>query len=273
MRTIIYSLFILLLTFGLTMNEASARRFGGGKSFGVQRSQSSLFNQHKTTPSSLRQKPGSTSKWGGMLGGLLVGGLLASLFMGHGLGTGLMTWLILGAALFFAISYFRRRMQPEYQSTQGRSAFNQNAFKDFTQSFASNSSNGGGSSEYPTGFESEAFLRQAKVLFIRLQAAYDQKNTSDLKAFTAPEIFAEIQMQIDERGKEPNRTEVLQLNAELLDASKQSYSTIASVRFTGSIKENDDPSSQLDEIWHFRQFESNGEWVVGGIQQEVVNPL
>lgn len=281
MRAILSSLLILLLSFGLTLNEASAKRFGGGKSFGVQRSQSSLFNQNKSTnAASLNQKPGTGSKWGGMmggmLGGLLIGGLLTSLFMGNGLGTGLITWLILGAALFFLISFVRKRMQPAaYQSAQGNpfTQHNSNPLNNFTQAFTNNGNNGGGSaSDVPEGFNTDAFLRQAKVLFIRLQTAYDQKNIEDLKAFTAPEIFAEIQMQLDERGNAANKTEVYNLEADLLDASKQSYSTIASVRFTGSVKENDDPVSPLDEIWHFRQFEANGEWVVGGIQQEVVQP-
>lgn len=280
MRTILSSLLILFLSFGLTINEASAKRFGGGKSFGVQRSQSSLFNQNKSSnTAALGQKPGTSSKWGGMmggmLGGLLIGGLLTSLFMGNGLGTGLITWLILGAALFFLISFVRKRMQPAaYQSAQGSPyAQNTNPLSNFTQAFTNNGSSGGSSaSDGPEGFNADAFLRQAKVLFIRMQTAYDQKNIEDLKAFTAPEIFAEIQMQLDERGNAANKTEVFNLEAELLDASKQSYSTIASVRFTGTVKENEDPVAPLDEIWHFRQFEANGEWVVGGIQQEVVQP-
>ncbi len=90
----------------------------------------------------------------------------------------------------------------------------------------------------------------------------------DINAFTVPEVFAEIKMQLDERGNEPNTTEVMNLNAELLDVSKQSLSMIASVRFTGSVKENNDPVMQLDEIWHFRQFDGQKDWLIGGIQQD-----
>lgn len=115
-------------------------------------------------------------------------------------------------------------------------------------------------------------MREAKVTFNRLQAAYDQKNLQDLSEFTAPEVFAEIKMQLDERGDAPNKTEVISLDAELLDISKQSNSFIASVRFTGSIKENDEQPSQLDEIWHFRQFPNSPQWLVGGVQQEVFQP-
>jgi predicted lipid-binding transport protein (Tim44 family) len=278
MRNIFSYLLIALLSFGLLINEASAKRFGGGRSFGVQRSQSSLFSSHKTPGSAAMSQKSGANKWGGMLGGLLVGGLLASLFMGHGLASGLMSWLLIGAALFFIISFFRRRMQPGMQSAQPN-AFRQNSFNNFTQPFTNTNSNSGTSSsnntnfsEYPAGFIPENFLRDAKVSFIRLQAAYDQKNVQDLTTFTAPEVFGEIKMQLDERGNEPNKTEVINLNAELLDVSKQFDSTIASVRFTGSIKENEEPITQLDEIWHFRQFGNNKEWVVGGIQQEVVQP-
>lgn len=272
MRTLISCLLITLLSFGLLINEASAKRFGGGRSFGVQRSQSSMFSPNKAaTAAPLGQR--SPSRWGGLLGGLLIGGLLTSLFMGHGLASGLMTWIILGAVIFFAVNFFRKRMQPGVQSAQA-SPFGQqqSPFSNFTQAFNSNAaaSSSTDSNAMPADFSPASFLREAKVKFNRLQTAYDEKNTQDLREFTAPEVFAEIKMQLDERGNAPNKTEVITLDAELLDISKQTNSLIASVRFTGSVKENDDPITQIDEIWHFRQFDNNKEWVVGGIQQNEV---
>lgn len=269
MRTLLLSLLIGLLSFGLVVNEAAAKRFGGGRSFGVQRSYSSLFSSKPKPASSLNQRS-NTNKWGGVLGGLLAGSLLSSLFMGHGLGSGLLSWLIIGGFLFFAVNFFRRRMQPGLQtSTMSRQApFGwQNTSN--TQGYASSSN----FSSTTRNFNEEDFLREAKVKFIRLQAAYDQKNLQDLTAFTAPEVFGEIKMQLEERGNEINRTEVMHLNAELLDVSEQVDSTIASVRFTGSIKENDEPVTSLDEIWHFRKFNHSKDWVVGGIQQEASAPL
>jgi predicted lipid-binding transport protein (Tim44 family) len=264
MRTLLLCFLITTLSFGLVVNEASAKRFGGGRSFGVQRSQSSLFSSNTPKPNTLGQNA-STRNWGGILGGALIGGLLASLFMGHGLGAGLLTWLALGAVVFLLVSFFRKRAQPGFQSASS-GAYGENRFRNPTEFFTANNANN--DSAYPVGFDPDTFLREAKVTFIRLQAAYDQKNRQDLSEFTAPEVFAEIEMQIKERGDEPNVTEVIDLNAELLDVSKQIDSTIASVRFTGSIKENDDPVMPLDEIWHFRQFVGNPNWVVGGIQQE-----
>ncbi|KTD36775.1 transmembrane protein [Legionella nautarum] len=271
MRSFFIYLLIGFLSFGLVVNEASAKRFGGGRSFGVQRSHSSLFSPRATPQpmKSLGQRANS-NKWRGVLGGLLAGSLLASLFMGNGLGSGLLSWLILGSIAFFLINFFRRRMQPGLQSAQtahyGKSSFNNQNSQFYAGSANNNFSN------YPRDFDSEAFLRDAKVKFIRLQAAYDQKNLQDLNDFTAPEVFAEIKMQLDERGQEPNKTEVINLNAQLLDVSRQADSTMASVRFTGVIKENQEPAIQFDEIWHFRQFFNNQAWVVGGIQQDVYQP-
>ena len=269
MRTFIFYLVMTMLTLGLVANEASAKRFGGGRSFGVQRSQSSFFSSHAPQNKSFGQQS-NTRKWGGVLGGLLAGGLLASLFMGHGLGAGLLSWLAIGALVLFLVGFLRKKMQPGFPSAFSNGFRENNASKPMDFFSAKNENN---VTSYPTDFEPETFLREAKVTFIRLQAAYDQKNRHDLSDFTAPEVFAEIEMQLNERGEEPNKTEVIDLNARLLDVSKQADSMIASVRFTGSIKENNDPIVQLDEIWHFRQFIGTNKWVVGGIQQEALKSV
>lgn len=269
MRYFISCLLITLISFGLFINEASAKRFGGGRSFGVQRSYSSLYSSNKTHNTSGFRQQTNSKKWGGVLGGMLMGGLLASLFMGHGFANGLISWLIVGALGLFIMNLFRQRMQPRMQASEAY-ASGSNAFNPFKQAFTQHHQSGSNNTAHaPLGFQEESFLREAKVIFNRLQAAYDQKNLQDLTTFTAPEVFGEIKMQLDERHDAPNRTEVITLNAALLDISKQFDSTMASVRFTGTIKENDDPITTLDEIWHFRQFGNNPQWLVGGIQQEV----
>ncbi|TAL65314.1 MAG: Tim44 domain-containing protein [Legionella sp.] len=263
MRTFLFCLLISLLSFGLAVNEAAAKRFGGGRSFGVQRSHSSLFKSNSTTNKSQWQQSSNKSKWGGVLGGMLIGGLLTSLFMGHGFMNGMMSWLIIGVVLFLLTSFLRRKMQPGFQSSQAQS-FSQNTFKPL----ATQTTGGSAFNEYPAGFSADDFLRQAKVTFNRLQMAYDQKNLQDIQEFTTPEVFGEIKMQLDEMGNQPNTTEVLQLNAQLLDVSQQVSTQIASVRFTGLVKENNESAIQLDEIWHFRQFNKNEPWLIGGIQND-----
>ena len=260
MRNLFLCLLITLITVGFVTNEANAARFGGGRSFGVQRS-SSFFQHRPSSTQSAYAPRANKSRWGHALGGLLVGGLLASLFMGHGLGTGLLSWFILGAVVLFLMSFWRHKMQPGMQfSSVGNP-------RQFSSDRASNEYSSSSVSAYPRGFTPERFLRDAKVTFIRLQAAYDQGNLDDLNEFTAPEVFAEIKMQLEERGNQPNRTEVCNLDAQLLDVSNEGGSSIASVRFTGSIKENDAPFAPLNEIWNFRQFSPIGHWLVAGIEQ------
>ena len=270
MRKLISCLLIAFLTFGVVIHDASAGRFGGGRSFGIQRSHSSLFSPRSQQSRQFFGQRANTGKWGSALGGLVAGGLLASLFMGHGFGSGLFSWLLMGALAFFVFGFLRKRFQPVFQATQSNS-FRQNGFSqasDFRATAANNTYSG-----HPAGFVPDSFLRAAKVTFIRLQAAYDQKNLQDLAEFTAPDVYAEIKMQLDERNQEPNKTEVISVEAELLNAEQQANGTIASVRFTGFIKENNDPMKQLDEIWHFRQFSTKDKWLVAGIQQEVIEPV
>ena len=268
MRSIMSFFIIALFTFGLVCNEASAKRFGGGRSFGTQRSMSSFSSAKSSQSSGLMGKNANTNKWGGVLGGLLVGGLLASLFMGNGLASGLLSWLAVGAVIFFLINFFRRRMQPGFQTAQPRQ-FNQNSMDSFKQNLSEKYQQftSANSEAIPAGFVADDFLREAKVKFIRLQAAYDQQNMDDIAAFTTPEVLAEIQMQFHEQEGEPNQTEVVSLEAELLGTSNEADSDFASVRFTGSIKENSDTAGPLNEIWHFRKEQESGNWIISGIQQ------
>src|SRR5690242_19815639 len=92
------SLFVVILSLGIMMSDAEAKRFGGGKSFGYSRSISNNSNAARMQPAA---KPASNaSKWLGPLAGLAAGGLSASLFMGHGLGSGIFSWIMIAAALF-----------------------------------------------------------------------------------------------------------------------------------------------------------------------------
>jgi predicted lipid-binding transport protein (Tim44 family) len=124
-------------------------------------------------------------------------------------------------------------------------------------------------SAFPPGFDAEAFAREAKLNFIRLQAAFDARNLDDLRAFTAPEVFAELSMQIAERGDAQQRTDVMQLDAEVLEAVDENNQHVASVRFTGQVREAaGEAPIALDEIWHLtRPIQGAGGWVIAGIQQ------
>ena len=290
MRTILSFFLICLVSSTLIFNDAFAKRFGRGRSFGTQRSASSYSNTARPSNSLLGQtnKKANTSKWGGMLGGLLggllIGGLLSSLFMGNGLASGLLTWLILGAIILFLVKMFRRKtpsMQGNAQANDGKSSFTDNL-----QSFAQNNwgqsnqaaqtaqpsqlgafNNASNSNLMASSDTDEDFLREAKVKFIRLQAAYDQQNFEDIREFTSPEVLAEIQMQFQEQAGAVNQTEVVSLEAELLGTEFEGDIQTSSVKFTGFIKENSDKAEPLNEIWHFQKIGEFGQWIVSGVQQ------
>ena len=59
----------------------------------------------------------------------------------------------------------------------------------------------------PAGFDSDAFVRNAKVYFVRLQAAWDVGNIADIREFTTPEMFAEVKVDLRfaRRGIKPDR--------------------------------------------------------------------
>jgi predicted lipid-binding transport protein (Tim44 family) len=122
----------------------------------------------------------------------------------------------------------------------------------------------------PADFQVEPFLRNAKTSFIRLQAANDARDLSDIREYTTPQMFAEISMQINERGGEPQKTEVIAINADLLEVVTENDAAIASVRFNGQLRETPDSAPEpFDEIWHVQKDlkDPDAVWLLAGIQQ------
>ncbi len=121
----------------------------------------------------------------------------------------------------------------------------------------------------PEGFDTVGFVRNAKTYFIRLQAAWDRADVNDIREFTTPEMFAELRMQLTERGAAPNATDVVQLDAQLLGIETMAFDYLATVRFQGLIKEAPDASAEpFAEIWNLsKPLNGSGGWVLAGIQQ------
>lgn len=121
----------------------------------------------------------------------------------------------------------------------------------------------------PADFDRAAFERNAKVNFIRLQAANDAGNLDDIREFTTPEMFAEIKMNFADRAGATQQTDVVSIEATVLDVSEESNRYIVSVRFNGLIREEQNgPAEPVDEIWHMiKPRAGQGGWVVAGIQQ------
>ncbi len=121
----------------------------------------------------------------------------------------------------------------------------------------------------PADFDKAAFLRHAKSSFIRMQAAWDKADTNDLREFTTPEVFAELKMQIQERGQTADFTDVVSIDGELLGIETSANDDLASVKFVGMIKSSPTAAPEpFAEVWNMSK-PHNGStgWVLAGIQQ------
>ncbi|KAF1029963.1 MAG: hypothetical protein GAK40_00229 [Burkholderia plantarii] len=119
----------------------------------------------------------------------------------------------------------------------------------------------------PAGFDTEAFVRNAKVYFVRLQTAWDEGNTADIREFTTPEMFAEVKIDLASRGPGKNQTDVVQLDADLLGVEDRGGQYEASVRFHGLIRETAGASPEpFEEVWNLTRSGNDG-WLLAGIQQ------
>jgi len=179
--------------------------------------------------------------------------------------------IILGAvAVFFVISMLRKKQQPAMQYAGAGAPYGG------TQQPASQPLSGGASSvapavvaNIPADFPVDSFLRGAKTTFIRLQAANDRKDLNDIREYTTPEMFAEISMQMQERGEAAQKTDVVTINTTLLEVANESDIAIASVRMSGQLRENSGAPESFDEIWHVQKNlkDDKSVWLLAGIQQ------
>lgn len=262
MRAFIICLLTSLLVFGLFSTDVNAKRFGSGRSFGITRPVSSYQYSRPAMSKPYGQRPLQQRNWFGPVMGLLAGGLLASLFFQHGMGSAMLTWLAVAGVIYLLLGLLRRR-QPA-QASMGQ--YMSHAMSDYHQQPVAHT--GRMAPSALMAFDEAGFLREAKALFIRLQTAYDQKNLTDLRQFTSPQVFAEIQLQLQERGDAANITEVVSLDASLLNVSEEDQAVIASVKFDASLREEVGGAAiAVIEIWHFQKILPSPEWVVAGIQQ------
>jgi predicted lipid-binding transport protein (Tim44 family) len=132
----------------------------------------------------------------------------------------------------------------------------------------------GGSQNWgvPAGFDTEGFVTAAKRNFITLQDAWDRSDISTLRSMMTDEMLGEIKAQLAEReghlGGQPNKTEVVMLDAQLLGIEDLGSDYMASVEFSGMIRE--EPSagpSPFREVWNMTKPKSgNSGWLVAGVQ-------
>jgi predicted lipid-binding transport protein (Tim44 family) len=286
MKNSLMAVFVAILALGLSIGNAEAARLGGSKSFGMQRQSlaprpASPAQAAPAAPSAPVGAPAAAPKrnWLGPLAGLAAGLGIAALLSKFGMGAGmaniLMIALLAMAAVFVFKWLFRRNaavVQPagSLQYAGGSCSAMTPTPPQAVPSFGSSAVAATPSAQrIPADFDTTAFLRIAKLNFVRLQASNDAKNLDDIREFVSPELFAEIKMQMDERGNAPQQTDVVTLNADLLEVTTESHRHIASVHFSGTISEVVSvAAAPFDEIWNLsKSVDGNGGWIVAGIQQ------
>lgn len=304
--------FAVILGSGLLINDAEARRLGGGRSLGMSRdsgvmkreaipprpatpAQSAVPTQAaKPTPAA--PSPGGLSRWMGPLAGLAAGIGLAALLSHFGMGEAMANFLLIALAamaVLFVVRLLLRKREPAaagLQYARSTPRFEPAHFDTDKASVddpkvvqgkhsaggtanvalpATNSTSAIAADSLPADFDSEGFLRQAKLNFIRLQAANDRGDMEDIRQFTTPEVAAEIQMQYQERGHSTQQTDVMRLEAGLLDLTTESDHHLISVRFSGQLREDANAAPEdFTEVWHLRKpVDGSRGWLVAGIQQ------
>ena len=300
MKNLFATLFAVVIAATATFatDVEAAKRLGGGGSSGMKRDSS--FMKRDAAPAAPAQnvagKPAATSatppaaqpsgmsRWLGPIAGIAAGLGIAALLSHFGLGEGMANFLMIALLVVAVVVafkfFFRKREQNAGMQYAGAGApyTDANAGRvepsRFDAGSAANVGAGGTATaataavNIPADFDAEGFLRQAKLNYIRLQAANDRGDMDDIKNFTSPEMFAEIQMQYQERGRSQQETDVQQLDATVLDVSEEADRYVVSVRFFGSIREEAGAAAEaFDEVWHLTKSVSGGGWVIAGIQQ------
>ena len=262
---------IALAAGAMVATDADARRLGGGRSVGAQRSvtappastpakpaQQAAPQQQGTQP---QAQPSRWGMLGGILGGLALGGLLGYLFGGNGLAGMLVLALLAIAVVFMVRAMARRRTEARPMQLAGMGNETVHAPLETASSAPAPMS----SARVPAGFDTPGFLRAAKMNFIKLQMANDSGRLDEIREFTTPELFDELRTDI----QSGSHTDVVALNADLLEVANEKNSYWASVRFSGLMREtpNAEPVG-FEEVWNLvKPADGSSGWLLAGIQQ------
>jgi len=289
---------LLLLTmiagFGLSLlgivDDADARRFGGGMSFGKHRSvsppsQSRMFNQRKAAP----QRSGAAGQRGsartgmmGMLGGLALGGMLGAMFFGGAFeGINLFDVLIIGGIIALVLMFLKRRAAAGQASFAGAQP---SSSPDFPQDFSTDGDADivDSAPQHPVGaalrpdINAKHFIPAAKDIYVRMQKAWDNNDIEDIRKFCTAEIAERIGR--DMKPGQSNVTEVATLNAEIADSWIESDLEWVAVNYSAMLREQtlddsgatlDDQTAEVNEVWIFQHAPKSDDptWYLAGIQQ------
>ena len=124
----------------------------------------------------------------------------------------------------------------------------------------------------PADFDVAGFLAASKTNFVSLQGAWDRSDIGALRAMMTDDMLTQIQAQLADReshtGGTGNQTEVLSLDAKLLGIEELEDAYMASVEFSGMIREDQSAGpSPFREVWNMtKPRHAAGGWLVAGVQ-------
>ncbi len=300
MKKLLMAMMVAIVTLSVGISSVEAKRLGSGGSLGKQSQNVSRQGPTQSPQASNAAKPAApaaapaavppkpASPWKGILGGALLGLGLGALLSHFGMGGALASMIstllmvaLLAAAAMFIYRMWRRKadgnnLQPAYAGAASQPTPEIGSrIEPMQPATLQSASPAAGSATMnapwgvPADFDVPGFLRHAKTYFLRLQAAWDKADINDIHEFTTPEMFVELKLQLQERGASANHTDVLQLEAELLGMETAGSDHLASVKFSGMIKESEHaPAEPFAEVWNLtKPMSGQGGWVLAGIQQ------
>ena len=125
----------------------------------------------------------------------------------------------------------------------------------------------------PEGFDTQGFLDAAKRNFVTLQSAWDSGDVTTLRSMMTDSMLSEVKGQLQDReqhreGVQPNQTDVVMLEAQLLGIEDVGNAYMASVEFSGMIREEADAGpSPFREVWNMtKPKDGSSGWLVAGLQ-------
>lgn len=292
MKHFLLSTLIALCGIGFVAEGVEAKRLGGGSTSGFKR-QTPPPQPAQPVPAKPAATPGATSpaaaaatpkrSWMGPIAGLAAGLGLAALASHLGFGAEMANFLMIALLLIAGVVLVRFLMRrfgpapargPAYATPQGMQFAGPGSAQGSPAPFGSGRTvapQGAApvAASLPAGFDADAFVRVAKLIFIRMQAANDAGNLEDLRQFSTPEMFAVFRLDLQDRKGAPQKTDVVQLDAEVVDHAEERGQYIVSVRFHGLIREEaEDAAMAFDEVWHLvKPTDGSREWAIAGIAQ------
>jgi predicted lipid-binding transport protein (Tim44 family) len=272
----------VILGIVMAVPEAEARRLGGGRTIGAQRNLTAPPAQAvpakpaqaapAAAPAAAAQPATAGSKWLPILGGLAIGGLLGAMFADSPILSTLVSAMLIGLLVFAALALFRMLRAPRAQPRplQYAGLGSETVAAPPPSQAAGFEMPAGGRAQrpgIPAGFDVDGFLRAAKTNFIRLQVANDSGSVDELREFATPEMYAVLAEDLRSRGAQ--HTDVVTLNADLLEVATEGDRHWASVRFSGLVSEAPGAApAGFEEIWNLvKPVDGSSGWQLAGIQQ------